>query len=97
MADVLNMKISSPNGILFRGKVAKASFPGAEGNFMVLPRHAPIIAALAAGVIKYTTDAGTQGDITVKGGFVEVNKDRITVAVETGTTGEPHQSNGHNE
>ncbi|MBR5541367.1 MAG: F0F1 ATP synthase subunit epsilon [Bacteroides sp.] len=77
----MDMTIATPEGIVFEGKVESAKFPGVSGSFMVLPRHAALIAALTAGKITYT-QGGTSTELTIQGGFVEVKKDVISVCIE---------------
>ena len=81
MGKTMDMTIATPEGILFEGKVESAKFPGASGSFMVLPKHAPIISALVTGKITYTQLEHTS-EIAIQRGFVEVNKDVISVCVE---------------
>ena len=55
--------------------------PGANGELGILPGHTPLISQLQTGVLSYT-----QGDRTrrlhVSGGFVEVNRDRVSVLAD---------------
>lgn len=83
MERTMDMTIATPDGVLFEGKVNSAKFPGAMGAFMVLPMHAPLISALAEGCVSYTPVNGEPVELAVKGGFVEVRKDVISVCVET--------------
>jgi F-type H+-transporting ATPase subunit epsilon len=48
---------------------------------MVLPKHAPLISALSAGKVVYTT-AGEVKELVIQGGFVEVKNNVISVCVE---------------
>ena len=52
----MELEIISPGGVLFKGGTDYVSFPGTAGSFDVLPHHAPMIAALEEGVIRYQTD-----------------------------------------
>jgi F-type H+-transporting ATPase subunit epsilon len=75
------LKIISAEKVLFNGKVTTVTLPGTLGSFSVLPDHAPLVSSLAAGVIGY--DDGTQtGSIEIRGGFVDVNRNVVTVCVE---------------
>ena len=49
----MKLEIVSPNGILFKGETQSVSLPGMGGSFDVLPHHAPLIAALKKGTIKF--------------------------------------------
>lgn len=80
-ANNLNLVIVSPEKTLFKGEVSDATFPGTMGEFMVLPKHAPLLSSLEKGVIKYTTKEGEQL-LEITSGFVEVKKNEISVCVE---------------
>lgn len=81
MNKTMDMTIATPEGVVFEGKVESARFPGVSGAFMVLPRHAPLISALTSGKVVYTQE-GQPKELVVRGGFVEINKDVISVCVE---------------
>lgn len=82
MADKVYIQILSPKATLYEGELRYAVFPGHAGEFAVFPAHAPIISALAAGVIKCVDVDGKEETLPIGGGFAEVNNDRITVCVE---------------
>ena len=81
MNKTMDMTIATPEGIVFEGKVESAKFPGTSGAFTVLPRHAALISALTAGKITYTQE-GKLTEVIIRGGFVEIKKDRLSVCVE---------------
>lgn len=79
----MELEIISPTGILFKGETNNVSFPGTAGSFDVLPHHAPMIAALGEGVIRYqTNDKEEQQEIKIQSGFVEVKDDILSVCIE---------------
>lgn len=82
MKELLDIIISTPEGIAFEGKVESAKFPGANGSFAVFPKHAPLISLLTSGIIVCQQESNVI-EICIKGGFVEVNKNVISVCVET--------------
>ncbi|MBQ8443079.1 MAG: ATP synthase F1 subunit epsilon [Bacteroides sp.] len=77
----MDMTIATPEGIIFEGQVESVKFPGASGAFTVLPRHAALISALTSGKITYN-QKGESMEIAIQSGFVEVNKNQISVCVE---------------
>ena len=81
MNKTMDMTIATPEGIVFKGQVGSAKFPGASGAFMVLPRHAALISALVPGKMTYTQDEQST-ELAIQGGFVEIRKDVISVCVE---------------
>ncbi|MBP7251934.1 MAG: ATP synthase F1 subunit epsilon [Alphaproteobacteria bacterium] len=82
MAEKIAFELVSPVKKLLGKPVAMVSMPGTEGDFAVLPGHAPLIATLRPGVIE-TYEADKVSDrIFVGGGFVEVTAERCTVLAQ---------------
>ena len=78
----MTIEIISPEKSLFSGEIELAQFPGVEGSFEVLNNHAPIIAALAKGNIRVVSLKGETMLFDIKGGLVEVNRNKILVLVD---------------
>ena len=58
--------------------------PGAEGDFGVLPGHAPTITALRPGVLSvFATMGSASDDIFVSGGFAEITDERVVVLADS--------------
>lgn len=57
--------------------------PGVEGDFGVLPGHAPFISSIRPGVIVIDAEDGSQRKVAVIGGFAEVVPTRCTVLADT--------------
>ncbi|SIS93146.1 ATP synthase F1 subunit epsilon [Belliella pelovolcani] len=77
----MQLEIVTPDKKVFQGEVSEASFPGANGAFQVLNNHAPIVSALAKGVVSYTTKEGHES-LVIDGGVVEVKENTIVVLAE---------------
>lgn len=77
----MELILLTPEGEVFRGAVEKVTLPGVSGQFTVLPRHAALISALESGTISYRT-GGEEKTFAVKSGFVEVNRDTVSVCAE---------------
>ena len=52
MADLLHFSLVSPVRELFSGDVKQVDAPGVEGEFGVLPKHAPFMTVLKPGVVR---------------------------------------------
>ncbi|SHG00239.1 ATP synthase F1 subunit epsilon [Dysgonomonas macrotermitis] len=79
----LQLKIVSPEKIIFEGGVQFVKLPGTEGEFSLLPNHAPLISALAKGEVVYEIQRGGEAvKVPIGGGFIEVNKNIVTVCAE---------------
>lgn len=87
MADTLNFELVSPERLLSSGQVAMVVVPGTEGDFGVLPGHAPMMSTIRSGVIEvYETDSTKLSRrIQVEGGFAEVNDHGLTILAESAT------------
>lgn len=84
MADKLQFSLVSPERELFNGEVDQVDVPGTEGDFGVLPLHAPFMAAIRTGAITVFND-GAQTKYMIQGGFADVTPDGLTVLAERAT------------
>ena len=80
------LTIVTPERPLVDTEVDSVIVPGQEGEFGVLPAHEPFLAAIAAGVVRYTSN-GTSSELKVGGGFAEVGLDRVTVLAQSAEAG----------
>src|SRR5947208_12657797 len=55
--------------------------PGSEGVLGILPRHAPLLTMLQPGVLRVKKD-GTEQDMAVAGGFLQVNAGRVLILAD---------------
>jgi F-type H+-transporting ATPase subunit epsilon len=81
-ADKVEFELVSPERLLLSQQVDMVVVPGAEGDFGVLPRHAPLIATLRPGIIRVFEGRDVKQRIFVAGGFAEVTPERCTVLAE---------------
>ena len=77
----LYLIIVSPEKLLFNGEVESVTLPGSAGSFTILAQHAPIVSSLTAGRLVYVTNS-EEHTSNIRGGFVEMNNNQITVCVE---------------
>jgi len=77
----MTLEILTPDKKVFEGEVTAVTVPGTMGSFQILRDHAPIISTLEDGpvIIKNKTDEQT---FLIKGGVVEVLKNKIVVLAE---------------
>ena len=71
----------SPEKLLFSGPVDQVDVPGSEGDFGVLPGHAPLMTTLRPGILVLHREGGAL-KVVVNGGFAEVNPDGLTVLAD---------------
>ncbi len=82
MADLIQFELVSPERLLVSRAVEMVVVPGSEGDFGVLPGHAPLISEVRPGVIAIFDGGQVQERIFVAGGFAEVTAERCTVLAE---------------
>lgn len=58
------------------------SAPGVDGVLGILPRHAPLLTALAPGELRYKK-GNDEYAFAIGGGFMEVRPERVTVLADT--------------
>ena len=78
----LHFELVSPERLLVSEAVDMVVVPGSEGDFGVLPGHAPFISTVRPGVIEVYEGNTVTERIFVAGGFAEVSNDRCTVLAE---------------
>jgi F-type H+-transporting ATPase subunit epsilon len=78
----MNLQIITPEKILFSGPITMVTAPGTEGEFGVLPGHAPLISTLKAGEIVVTPESGSEQRIAIESGVAEVMPERCTLLIE---------------
>lgn len=88
MADVqatpgtIKFELVSPERILVSEEAKMVVVPGEEGDFGVLPQHAPLLSAIRPGVVTLTAANGDVRKIFVSGGFADVNGAICSVLAE---------------
>lgn len=82
MADLFKFELVSPEDLLLSQDVKQVLVPGTEGNFTVLPGHAPMLSTLRPGVLDVIDEGGREERIYVRGGIAEVNPSGLTVLAE---------------
>ena len=82
----MKLYILSPEHSIYTGEVDSVTLPGEIGLFTVLKNHAPLISALKEGIITFHESNEEKKDdektVKVKGGFVEVKENVLSVCAE---------------
>lgn len=77
----LRLLVVSPERKVLEETAEAVTLPAADGYVTILPRHAPLIATLGVGVLRYRR-AGREVALAIVGGFFEVSDDRVTVLAD---------------
>jgi F-type H+-transporting ATPase subunit epsilon len=78
----VKLEIITPDKKLYDGNVKSAIFPGSEGSFGVMNNHAAMIATLKEGKVELIEENNNRIEFAVKGGVVEVLKNKVIVLAE---------------
>ena len=82
MTDRVQFELVTPARLLLSQEADMVVVPGGEGDFGVLPGHAPLLSTVRPGVVDvYENDVVSQR-VFVAGGFAEVSGERCTVLAE---------------
>ena len=84
MAGKLNFSLVAPEREIFAGSVDQVDAPGVEGDFGVLPGHAPFMTTLREGVVT-VIDGASRRQFEVHGGFADVTPEGLTILAEQAT------------
>jgi len=87
MAGTFNLNVVAPDGQVLNKDIEFLVVPGENGELGILPNHAPLIAGLVIGVIRYT-EKGKVNKIAIGGGFMEVVANKVTILANTAETSE---------
>lgn len=84
MSDTFKFEIVAPARSVLSEDAELVIIPGGDGDFGVLPGHAPLLSTLRPGVVEIRErDLKIQLRIFVGGGFAEVTPERCTILAET--------------
>jgi|APTNR8051073442_1049403.scaffolds.fasta_scaffold09615_2 F-type H+-transporting ATPase subunit epsilon len=83
MADTMKFEIVTPAAPMLSEDAELVIIPGAEGNFGVMPGHAPLLSSIRPGTIEIRDRTlKILAQYFVEGGFAEVTPERCTVLAE---------------
>lgn len=78
------LEVITPARVVFsKDDVTSVVAPGVEGYLGVLANHAPLMTALAIGHVDFKRVDGSDDEMAISGGFMEVFENTVTVLAET--------------
>ncbi len=75
----LHVSVISPAKAVFKGDARSVVVPAFDGELGVLPGHAAFLSLLGTGELRVSTAEGETRRLAVRGGFLQVNEDNVTV------------------
>jgi len=82
MAGLIQLELVTPEKLLFSNSVEFAVVPGSEGNFGVLPGHAPFVSELRTGVLTVYESGQVDKRLFVSAGFAEVANEKCVILAD---------------
>jgi F-type H+-transporting ATPase subunit epsilon len=80
VSETLHFELVSPESLLMEVDTSSVVIPGSEGDFMVLPKHAPLMSTIRPGVISVMEEGSVESKkIFIRGGFADVTPKAIFV------------------
>jgi F-type H+-transporting ATPase subunit epsilon len=77
----ITLEIVTPTQLVFRDAVDSFTGPGSVGEFGILPGHRPLLAALRAGVARFS-QGGKERRLALGPGFAELDNDRMIILTD---------------
>lgn len=82
MADSFHLELVTPSSLYFSGEATMVVIPGAEGDFGVLPNHAPLISQIRPGIVSITKENGQEEKLFIRGGYTDVTPSCCTILAQ---------------
>jgi F-type H+-transporting ATPase subunit epsilon len=78
----MNVEIINPDKLIYSGEANLVQLPGKDGSFEILNNHAPLIAILKMGKVKIIDNNKNTEFFEIKGGLIEVVKNKVLILAE---------------
>ena len=78
----MKLEIISPDKKIYEGEAKYVGVPELDGSLGILDNHAPLITTLTKGAIKLRKEDGSEEEIEVEGGVIEVLNNRVIILAE---------------
>ncbi|MCC2597292.1 F0F1 ATP synthase subunit epsilon [Pusillimonas sp. MFBS29] len=79
----LQVDIVSAEESIFAGQATFVTLPGESGELGILPGHTPLISRIRPGTVKVVQADGTEVNVFVAGGILEIQPGAVTVLSDT--------------
>ena len=83
MDDRIHVRLLTPDGVGWEGRVCSVTLPTPEGSVGILGSHAPMLCAVAPGVLKCRSSAGESFRLQISDGVAGVEKDELTLLLSS--------------
>lgn len=91
----LNVRVVSPDRIVFEGEAASVVAPAWDGQVGILPGHAPMLALIGSGELTVDRPGGGSDRFFVAGGVLKVERNTVTLLSEYAGDEPPTEAQAH--
>ena len=78
----LTVEVVSPEKRVWSGEATSVSARTVDGDIGILANHSPLLGVLVPGVVSIKGADGSKTDFNMAGGFISVNKNRVSILGE---------------
>jgi F-type H+-transporting ATPase subunit epsilon len=82
VAGILDVRVVSPEQVVFEGAATSLVIPAWDGKVGILPGHAPMVALLGTGELVIDVSVGASERFQVAQGVLKVERNRVTILAE---------------
>ena len=82
MADTFQLSVVTPEREVLAVAARFVALPAYDGEIGILPRRAPLLTQLGAGLLRIEDAAGAKRQLFVAGGFAQMVDDKLTLLTE---------------
>jgi F-type H+-transporting ATPase subunit epsilon len=83
MKTAYDLKIVTPDRVVFEGKAVSLSCPGTEGRFQILHNHAPFLSSLDIGLMQVLLEDESRMEYAIGGGTTQVFHNAVLVLADS--------------
>ncbi len=77
----MEIKILTPEKLLFEGEIKNVKLQGLNGKFEILNNHAPIVSVLVKSDVVVKDMEDNEHTFSIKGGMLEMSDNKISILV----------------
>ena len=82
MASPFDLVVMDPHGTVWEGKVVSLTVPAHGGSMGILAHHAPLVAELRGGTVRFQTETGQTHEVDILGGVLRVGGNSAAVLAD---------------
>jgi len=82
MNELTRFELVSPAKMVLAADVREVHVPGGEGDFGLLPGHAPLMTTIRPGILTVITRSGSKKEFYIRGGFAEAGPLSLTILAQ---------------